>query len=71
MTAVDNKKMDEVLREAVAASGRSIYSTARAAGLSVPRLYDFQHGRQSLSLASADKLARTLGLRLVQEKEAP
>lgn len=61
--------MSEILKAALskAATGRSLWSIATAAELRPETLYRFRDGRQNLSLESAEKLARVLGLELTQK----
>ncbi len=53
------------LREAVAACGTSRYALARELGVSESTLSRFMAGKQGLTLATLDRLARVLGLELV------
>ncbi len=55
------------LRHKAKASGLSIKALADAAGLHYASLHGFVNGR-SLALASAAKLARALGLELVERR---
>jgi len=54
------------LRRAVRGAGRSIYATARAAGVPEPVLNRFMRGKRDIRLATADRLAASLGLRLTR-----
>lgn len=55
----------ETLLAAVAASGLSTYAVAKGSGVSQPALHRFVTGERGLTLDTADKLCRFLGLRLV------
>ena len=65
--------MTDVLRKAAVADGRSIFALARDAGIPYPVLYRFlkgdKHGHKwGLTLMTADKLVRALGLKLTKKK---
>ena len=49
--------MTDALRNAVRASGESLYAIAKATGLNEDSLSRFMRGKQSLRLDLADKLA--------------
>jgi transcriptional regulator with XRE-family HTH domain len=53
------------LREAVSASGLSVHAVAKRAMVSQPALCEFMHYKHELSLASAEKVAKVLGLELM------
>ncbi|GAG09408.1 unnamed protein product [marine sediment metagenome] len=68
------KTMAEILRQAVASDGRSIWRLARDADIHYPILYLFIKGdksghRRGLTLDSADKLAKALNLELRPKKK--
>lgn len=56
----------EAIREAIRSSGQTVYAVAKAAGVSQPVLHRFVAGERGLTLDTADKLCRYLGLRLVK-----
>ena len=69
MAAKRPKKMDDILRQAAMADGRSIFALARDSGVPYPVLYRFIKGdksghRQGLTLLTADKLLEALNLEL-------
>ncbi|GAB2605861.1 hypothetical protein Aab01nite_00640 [Paractinoplanes abujensis] len=55
------------------ADGRTIASVAAQAGLSVPYIANLENGRGNPTLAAVNRLAETLGLRLlvVEADESP
>ena len=59
---------NEKVRKAVHADGRSLYRLAIDAGLRISPLQRFAAGTSDLTLASAEKLGKVLGLDLVVEK---
>lgn len=62
------KTISEQLREAIQTSGYSRYAIWKATGVSQAVLSKFMAGKFNLSLANIDRLAKFLGLRLVQDK---
>jgi plasmid maintenance system antidote protein VapI len=56
--------MTEDLKNAIAASGKSVASIARGAGIAQPVLNRFVQGKRGLTLSTAEKLAAYLGLEL-------
>ena len=52
------------LRAAVRATGLPLNAVARAAGIPQPVLHRFMAGQRDLTLRTADRLARHLGLEL-------
>lgn len=65
----EQKTITSVLRKAACADGRSIFALARDAGIPYPALHRFMRGDKTgakggLTLMTADKLARVLGLEL-------
>lgn len=54
----------DALREAILASGETRYAIAKRAGLAESQLARLMSGERSLSLESAEALARALGLRI-------
>jgi DNA-binding phage protein len=55
------------LQEAVNATGQSLYSIAQASGVAAPVLQRFINGERGITLDTASKLARYLGLGLLPE----
>jgi len=62
------KAISEQLREAIQASGYSRYRLWQETGISQATLSRFMARKFDLSMASIDRLAAFLGLRLVQDK---
>lgn len=65
------QSMAEVIRAAIEESGMTINAVAKGAGVAQPVVYRFMVGERGLSLHSADKLCRYLGLKLVREEFIP
>ena len=57
------------LREAIQGSGMSCYEIAKRAGVTNSQLSLFLSGQRSLTLTSAAKIARVLGLELRRVKK--
>ena len=55
---------NEIARRAVHADGRSIYALARDSGLGIGPMQRFAAGENGLTMTSAEKLCRVLGLEL-------
>ena len=69
MEKEQDKTMVELIRDAATADDRSIWRLARDADIHYPTLYLFIKGdktgkKHSISIESADKLAKVLGLEL-------
>ena len=65
--AINEKHLLSVrLKAAVEDSGLSLFAISKRAGLNHSILERFVKGQRDLKLASADKLAAALGLRLVE-----
>jgi GntR family transcriptional repressor for pyruvate dehydrogenase complex len=62
--ATTRPTLGETLRKAVQDSGDSIAAVARGAGIAQPVLHRFAGGERDLTLDTADRLARFLGLEL-------
>jgi predicted transcriptional regulator len=58
--------MTEGIKKAIADSGLSIYMLAKESGVSQPVLHRFMAGERDIKLATADKLAKYLKLRLTK-----
>ena len=63
--------LTEQLKEAIRASGKSLYQISRESGVASPQLYRFVNGDRSLTLPAVDKICRALRLQLVSQAEAP
>ncbi len=63
-----NTTISQVLRKAIAESGKSLADLQRATGISDTVLSRFVRGERTLTLPTADKLARHLGLELVKRE---
>lgn len=60
----------DVIRKAIEDSGLSVYAVAKRSGVSQPVVHRFASGERDMTLETADKVCRFLGLKLVQEKSA-
>jgi len=56
--------LSEVLKEAIRSSNKSVYQLAQEAGLSQIVVSGFVSGERDIRMATADKLAEVLGLKL-------
>ncbi len=63
------KDIEMQLREAILSSGMSCYEIAKRAGVTNSQLSLFLSGQRSLTLTSAAKIARVLGLELRPAKK--
>ncbi len=63
------KHLEKQIRMAIKKSGYSIYKLAKESGVSQPVLCRFMNGKRGITLATASKLADTLGLKLILEKK--
>ncbi len=63
-----NTTISQALQEAMAKSGVSLAGLERATGISADVLSRFVRGERTLTLPTADKLARHLGLELVKRE---
>ena len=70
--AKQNRRAGTTLAAALVAairdSGHSAYAVAKESGVAYPVLHRFLAGERGLTLDTADKLCRFLGLRLVKAK---
>ena len=57
-------QISAVLRKAIQASEMNIHQLAKATGVSHPIILRFLSGERDIRLATADKLAATLGVRV-------
>lgn len=62
--------LTEQLRWHMRKSGYTMNALAREAGVGYPIVYDFMHERRVISIASAAKICRVLGLTLQPVKRA-
>lgn len=60
--------ISDQLRQFIAREPSSLYALAAECGLAAPVLSRFAAGKRSLSLESVDRIAKALGLRLVQAR---
>ena len=60
--------LEKQLRAAIIKSGLSVYKLAKDSGVSQPVLSRFMNRKRGITLATASKLAETLGLELVSKK---
>jgi len=67
---VASATMREVIVQAVEESGKSVRAIALDAGISQPSLARFIHGERDILLDAADKVAKSLGLKLVKDDSA-
>jgi len=65
LPAALSDSLSEVLREAIRESGMTVYQIAKRAGISQIMVSRFISGERDIRLATADKLAQALGLKLV------
>ena len=63
------KDIEMQLREAIRSSGMTCYEIAKRAGVTNSQLSLFLSGQRSLTLTSAAKIARVLGLELRRVKK--
>ena len=64
------KDLTAQLRRYMSESGYTMNALAREAGLGYPIVYDFMHERRVISIASAAKICRVLGLTLQPRPES-
>jgi DNA-binding phage protein len=62
--AAKPKQLPDQLRDAIRASGMSIYRVAKASGISWPVVGRFMSGERDLRFETAGKIAAALGLEL-------
>ncbi len=58
------RRFDETIRRCIKADGRSLYRLAIDTGISVAILQRFMSGERGITLKTADKLCKVLGLEL-------
>ena len=64
------KNIEEQFRRAILESGMSRYRLAELSGVTNSQLSLFVHGKRSLTLCSAAKVAQVLGIEFVQKKRS-
>jgi plasmid maintenance system antidote protein VapI len=64
MTGQSRQTLTEQLKQAVAATGKSVTAVARESGVPQPVLHRFVTGERGLLLDTADRLCAYLGLHL-------
>jgi ribosome-binding protein aMBF1 (putative translation factor) len=57
-------QISTVLRKAIEASEMSVHALAQASGVSHPIIFRFMSGERDIRLATADKLAAILGIKV-------
>lgn len=62
------KKISEQVRDAMNGCGKSRYAVAKESGIDESVLSRFANGHTDLGLASLDKLAEAIGMRVSFEK---
>ena len=61
----DSHNLSDPLREAIGESGKTVHRLAKQAKVSAIVLQQFLDGQRDLRLATAERLAQVLGLKLV------
>ena len=56
------ERIADALRKAISSSDKSVYQLAKDAGVSHPIILRFMSGERDIRLATADKLAASLGV---------
>jgi transcriptional regulator with XRE-family HTH domain len=64
MTMKTSPQISAVLRKAIQASEMNVHQLAKETGVSHPIILRFLSGERDIRLATADKLAATLGVRV-------
>lgn len=54
----------DTLREAIRSSGKSVYQLAKDSGVAHPIIFRFLSGERDIRLATADKLASVVGVKV-------
>ena len=62
------KTLTEILRKAANDDERTIYALAKGSDIPYPVLWRFLLGQQGLTLETADRLVRILGLELILQR---
>lgn len=64
MSVHQRESLIEVLRREILEAGKSVFAVAKEARVSQPILSRFLSGKRGITLATAERLCRTLGLEL-------
>jgi DNA-binding phage protein len=64
----DANDLGEQLREAIRASGLTVYAIAQESGVDTGPIYRFMSGERSISLETAAKLAAVFGMRFTKPR---
>ncbi|HMF13072.1 MAG TPA: helix-turn-helix domain-containing protein [Gemmataceae bacterium] len=64
MTSSSRESLVEVLRREILGAGKSVFAVAKEARVSQPILSRFLSGKRGITLQTAERLCRTLGLEL-------
>jgi plasmid maintenance system antidote protein VapI len=64
MTVQTRESLVEVLRREILGAGKSVFAVAKEARVSQPILSRFLSGKRGITLATAERLCRSLGLEL-------
>ncbi len=65
------RPMTNLLLKAIKSCGRTPYQLAKEAGVKADLIYRFVKGKNSLRLASADRLVNALHLKVTARRKAP
>lgn len=70
MTSMERKQtyLEKQLRKAIESSGLSVYRISKKSGVSEGVLSRFLNGQRGMTLATASRLAESLGLELAAKK---
>jgi plasmid maintenance system antidote protein VapI len=60
--------LEKQIRTAIKKSGNSVYRLAKDSGVPQAALCRFVNGKRGITLATASKLVKTLGLRLIKSQ---
>ena len=71
MTRMEETGVVAQLKEAIRASGRTLGDIGREAGVATSQLSYFLSGQRDLTLTTAGKLFKALGLELVAKRPRP
>jgi transcriptional regulator with XRE-family HTH domain len=63
------ENIEEQFRRAILESGMTRYRLCKLSGVTNSQLSLFVHGKRSLTLGSAAKVAQVLGIELIQKKK--
>lgn len=65
-TAVESGGLSEILKQAIQSSDKSVYQICKEAGVSQIVVSRFLSGERDIRLATADRLAKALGLTMAK-----